>query len=39
MRRLVMGLLVCAAAARGQAAEDLSGELLGLKRVFIDRCV
>jgi len=37
MRRLVMGLLVCAAAARGQAAEDLSGELLGLKRVFIDK--
>ena len=32
-----MGLLVCAAAARGQAAEDLSGELLGLKRVFIDK--
>lgn len=37
MRRLVAGLLICAAAARGQAAEDLSGELLGLKRVFIDK--
>ncbi|HEY3440842.1 MAG TPA: hypothetical protein VGK29_08830 [Paludibaculum sp.] len=37
MRRLVIGLLVSVVAARGQAAEDLSGQLLGLKRVFIDK--